>query len=82
MKKFMENLICVLLAALPVLLIAVALIFAMIHTYEKAEQAVYNNGIHEEDGGKWELVSIYGEGNYYYACDKCGKVIHTYNIND
>ena len=58
-------------------IMATILVFALYHTYEKSQQELYNNGIHEEDDGKWELVSVYKGGNYY-TCDKCGKVIHTY----
>ena len=79
MKKLKENLIK--LAPL-FFIMATILVFALYHTYEKSQQELYNNGIHEEDGGKWEIVSIYKGGNYYYACDKCGKVIHTYNTNN
>lgn len=83
MKKLKEVLIKFFLCVVPLFFIMVTiLVFAMYHTFEKSEQAMYNNGIHEEDNGKWELISVYKGGNYYYACDKCGKVIHTYNTNN
>ena len=78
MKKLKEILIK--LAPL-FFIVATILVFALYHTHEKSQQELYNNGIHEEDDGKWELVSVYKGGNYY-TCDKCGKVIHTYNTNN
>lgn len=79
MKKLKEALIKFFLGVVPLFFIMLTiLVFALYHTYAKSEQTMYNNGIHEEDDGKWELVSVYKGGNYYYACDKCGKVIHTY----
>lgn len=78
MKKLKE----VIIKLAPLFFImATILVFALYHTYEKSQQELYNNGIHEEDDGKWELVSVYKGGNYY-TCDKCGKVIHTYNTNN
>ena len=78
MKKLKE----VLIKLAPLFFImATILVFALYHTYEKSQQTMYNNGIHEEDGGKWEIVSVYKGGNYY-TCDKCGKVIHTYTTNN
>lgn len=40
--------------------------------------AIYNNGIHAEDGGHWQLQVTDGWQvyyKYYYKCDKCGKVL-------
>lgn len=83
MKKLKENLIAIFLGVLPLVFIMITiLILGIFYTHEKSEQAMYNNGIHEEDDGKWELISVYKDENYYYACDKCGKVIHTYNTNN
>ncbi len=83
MKKLKEILIKFFLGIVPLFFIMVTiLVFALYYTYEKSEQTMYNNGIHEEDDGKWGLVSVYKGGNCYYACDKCGKVIHTYNTNN
>ena len=83
MKKLKEALIKFFLGIVPLFFIMLTiLVFAFYYTYEKSQQTMYNNGIHEEDNGKWEIVSVYKGGNYYYACDKCGKVIHTYNTNN
>lgn len=82
MKKLKEILIKFFLGIAPIFFIVLTiLVFALYHTYEKSQETMYNNGIHEEDNGKWELISVYKGGNYY-ACDKCGKVIHTYNTNN
>lgn len=82
MKKLKEVLIEFFLCIVVFFIMITILVFVVYYTHEKSEQAMYNNGIHEEDNGKWELISVYKGGNYYYACDKCGKVIHTYNTNN
>lgn len=41
-------------------------------------RAIYNNGIHAEDGGHWEFKSMAtwrGLDTYVYECDKCGKML-------
>lgn len=82
MKKLKEVLIKFFLCTVVFFIMITILVFVVYYTHEKSEQAIYNNGIHEEDNGKWKLISVYKGGNYYYACDKCGKVIHTYNTNN
>ena len=82
MKKLKKVLIKFFLGIAPLFfIVATILVFALYHTHEKSEEIMYNNGIHEEDGGKQEIVSVYKGGNYY-ACDKCGKVIHIYSTNN
>ena len=39
------------------------------------ENAVWNEGIHQDCGGHWEYeqaIGHYFETNYIYCCDKCG----------
>jgi hypothetical protein len=42
---------------------------------EKEDIAVWNNGYHEDCGGRWEYEQAVGHRygtNYIYVCDKCG----------
>lgn len=82
MKKLKKILIDILIL-LPALFITfIIFIFILTYIYSSTEQRIYNNGIHEDCGGTWELVSVYEDDNYYYSCDKCGKVIHVYDTNN
>lgn len=59
MKKLKEILIHIfveILLIIPILIVFIA--FSILYIGEQTNISLYNNGIHEEDGGEWELVSI------------------------
>lgn len=58
------------------------IIFSILYIDEQTNISLYNNGIHEEDGGKWELVSVHKGNVYYYCCDKCENAIHFSDTNN
>lgn len=43
---------------------------------EKRDEKVYNEGIHQDCGGEWEIKGI-SNGYYTYECDKCRKTFTT-----
>lgn len=77
MKKLKEILIYIFVGILPIIFISMVFItFSILYIDEQINISLYNNGIHEEDGGEWELVSIHKGNECYYCCNKCGDVIH------
>lgn len=44
----------------------------------------YNNGIHEDCGGKWKRIGIdIGKYKFYYKCDECGEIFcANYEMDD
>ena len=77
MKKLKEILIHIFVGILPIIFLSmVFIVFSILYIDEQTNISLYNNGIHEEDGGKWELVSIHKGNVCYYCCDKCGNIIH------
>lgn len=83
MKKLKEILIYIFIGILPIIFLSmVFIIFSILYIDEQTNISLYNNGIHEEDGGKWELVSVHKGNVYYYCCDKCRNVIHFSDTNN
>jgi hypothetical protein len=53
----------------------IGLVFVCGSCAEKEDIAVWNDGYHEDCGGRWEYEQAVGHANdtdYMYICDKCG----------
>lgn len=82
MKKLKEILIYIFVGILSIIFLSIIfIVFSILYIDEQTNISLYNNGIHEEDGGKWELVSVH-KGEVYYYCDKCGDIIHFSDTNN
>ena len=54
MKKLKEILIYIFVGILPIIFLSMVFItFAILYIDEQTNISLYNNGIHEEDCGKW-----------------------------
>ena len=83
MKKLKEILILIFVGILPIIFLSLTFIaFCVLYIDEQTNISLYNNSIHEEDGGKWELVSVHKGNVCYYCCDECGSVIHFSDTNN
>jgi hypothetical protein len=83
MKKLKEILIYIFVGILPIIFLSMVFItFSIFYIDEQTNISLYNNGIHEEDGGKWELISVHKGNVYYYCCNECGNIIHFSDTNN
>lgn len=58
------------------IIIACIIVFCFIDSCY--EGTIYNDGIHDRDGGKWvykQITHYDCSTKYVYQCDKCGEII-------